>query len=618
MLLVALAIFTACNCRKPCNTVNIEGDDSLSIIKKAANAIPTKRQMDALDREFIAFIHFGPNTFTGKEWGNGFETPDVFALENLDTDQWCRAIKDAGMKMVIFTAKHHDGFVMWQSRYTRHGIMSTDFRDGKGDIMKDLSESCARYGLKLGVYLSPADLYQIESPEGLYGNLSKPTLRTIPQEVEGRPFKNKRTFKFNVDDYNAYYLNQLFELLTEYGPRSEVWLDGAHPKRKGGQTYDYEAWRELIRTLAPDANIFGREDIRWCGNEAGRTRISEWNVIPYMENPDTLTNFYDMMDESLAGRKELQNGKWLHYQPTEVNTSIRDGWFWRDEDHQMTRSPDDVFDIYERAVGGNAIFLLNIPPNRDGRFSDNDVRVLQETGRRISGTYGHDLLNGAEGPANVLDNDADTYLSLNEGDSLVIRLPERRAINRIALQEAIASVGERIECFAVDALIDGEWQNISTSTNVGHKRIVRFDEIETDAIKFRLLKSRGLAAVSKISAHHSQWSPFSGASFRIPEPLPFDKSTSKASMNSLTIDLGRETFINGMTYTPPAKPSSGTVKGNVFISTDGSEWKQASSFEFGNLINDPSPRYANFHNGVTCRHIRIDSESLASECFGLF
>ena len=317
------------------NTIRINpGDSKETIIEKAAHVVPTANQLDALENEFIAFVHFGPNTFTRREWGTGEEDPKVFDLKELDTDQWCRAMKAAGMKMVILTVKHHDGFVLWQSRYTRHGIMSTGFRDGKGDILKDLSESCRKYGLKLGIYLSPADLYQIENPEGLYGNLSKKTLRTIPREVPGRPFKNKTKFEFVVDDYNEYFLNQLFELLTEYGPVHEVWFDGAHPKRKGGQTYDYAAWKKLIKTLAPKAVIFGREDVRWCGNEAGMTRDTEWNVIPYQVNPDTATHFSDMMDKNLGSREQLYKAKYLHYQQAETNTSIREGWFYRDDDRQ--------------------------------------------------------------------------------------------------------------------------------------------------------------------------------------------------------------------------------------------------------------------------------------------
>ena len=178
----------------------VAGDTHERIIEKAAHIVPTANQLSALKNEFIAFIHFGPNTFTRKEWGNGMEDPRIFDLKTLDTDQWCQAMKAANMKMVLLTVKHHDGFVLWQSRYTQHGIMSTPFRNGKGDILKDLSASCQKYGLKLGVYLSPADLYQIENPQGLYGNLSPYTLRTIPREVPGRPFKNKKRFQFKVDD----------------------------------------------------------------------------------------------------------------------------------------------------------------------------------------------------------------------------------------------------------------------------------------------------------------------------------------------------------------------------------------------------------------------------------
>lgn len=618
-ILAALAAVAGCGTRKYCNTVKIDGDDANTIIEKAANVVPTANQLTALDREFIAFIHFGPNTFTGKEWGSGFESSETFALETLDTDQWCKAIKDAGMKMVIFTAKHHDGYIMWQSRYTDHGIMSSKFRDGKGDILRDLSESCRKYGLELGIYLSPADLYQIESSDGLYGNLSKPTLRTIPREVEGRPFTNKTKFKFNVDDYNEYYLNQLFELLTEYGPISEIWLDGAHPKTKGGQTYNYNAWRELIRTLAPKANIFGREDLRWCGNEGGHTRDSEWNVVPYMANPDTLTWYSDMMADPLGGREQLCDGKYLHYQPAETDVSIRDGWFWRDNTHQQTRTADNVFDMYERSVGGNAILLLNLPPDNQGRFPEKDLKTLEETGRRIRETYGIDLLEGAKCPKALLDNDIDTYIKVKDGEDFVVTLPEKRWMNRIVLQEAIATVGERAERFAVDARIDGEWKAIATSTNIGHKRILRVNDMETDALRFRLLQSRAIVAISKMSAHYSHWSPFYGNPFDTPELQEYDKNAWKTEGNSNVLVFGGQRRLGGIVYNPAAgKSESGIVSGVVSISDDGLSWTEVSSFEFGNLVNDPSPRYVHFHNPVGCRYLMIVSESLAPTLISLF
>ncbi len=380
----------------PSNTIKIEGDSHEEIIRKAAHVIPTENQYNYKKLEFTCFVHFGPNTFTRMEWGSGMEDPKIFDLKNLDTDQWCQAMKSAGMKLVVITAKHHDGFVLWQSRYTKHGVMSSPFRDGKGDILKDLSESCQKYGIKLGVYLSPADLYQIESKTGLYGNLSEYTMRTIPRPVEGRPFENKTTFQFEVDDYNEYFLNQLFELLTEYGPIDEVWFDGAHPKRKGGQTYNYTAWRKLIRTLVPNAVIFGREDVRWCGNESGKTRDSEWDIIPFDEDPNVMIKFSDLTGE-LGSREHLYAGNYLHYIPAETNTSIREGWFYRDETDQKVRNADDVFDMYERAVGGNSTFLLNIPPNRNGLFSAEDVGVLGRSWKQDQGNLWDRLANRGEG-----------------------------------------------------------------------------------------------------------------------------------------------------------------------------------------------------------------------------
>ncbi|SFS30501.1 alpha-L-fucosidase [Sphingobacterium wenxiniae] len=490
------------------NTIKIDPTDSKEkIIEKAAHVVPTVNQLKALRNEFIAFIHFGPNTFTRMEWGNGMEDPKIFDLKELDTDQWCEALKAAGMKMVILTVKHHDGFVLWQSRYTDHGVMSTGFRGGKGDILKDLSASCQKYGLKLGVYLSPADLYQIENPEGLYGNLSKYTKRTIPSLVGDRPFANKKTFTFEVDDYNEYFLNQLFEILTEYGPIHEVWFDGAHPKRKGNQQYNYAAWMEVIRILAPEAVVFGREDIRWCGNESGATRQTEWNVLPFTDSLKRIAVVDSEESDDIGSRKNLYGASLLHYQQAETNTSIREGWFYRDNTHQKVRSVDDVFDIYERSVGGNSTFLLNIPPNREGRFSDVDVSVLQETGKRIEETYGQNLLKGANTAKELLDNNDESFVLLNQGESLVIETKKPITFNRLLLQEAVATHSERIEAHVVEAWVDGTWKQIAKATNIGYKRILRFPEVTTDKIRLRITQARLLSALSTVSAHYYRTRP---------------------------------------------------------------------------------------------------------------
>ncbi len=697
-----------------------ESDTKDSIIVKAAHVVPTPNQYEALKDEFIAFIHFGPNTFTRMEWGNGMEDPAIFNLQNLDTDQWCQAMKDAGMKKVILTVKHHDGFVLWQSRYTEHGVMSTPFKDGKGDILRELSDSCKKYGLKLGIYLSPADLYQIENPEGLYGNLSEYTERTIPRPVEGRPFENKTTFTFKVDDYNEYFLNQLFELLTEYGPVHEVWFDGAHPKRKGGQTYNYLAWKELINKLAPKAVVFGKQDIRWCGNEAGRTRDTEWNIIPYMDDPAELNRFADLTDPSLGQREQLYEGKFLHYQPAETNTSIREGWFYRDDVFQTVRSTDDVFDIYERSVGGNSTFLLNIPPNREGKFSPRDVEVLKEVGERIDATYGKNLLEGAKGPSTILDDDVLSY-ELLDGASKEITITTSEAItlNRLVLQEAISTHSERVEEHAIDAWLDNTWKEIAKATNIGYKRILRFPEVTTTKIRIRVLQSRMAPALSNVAAHYYKsrppqlsimrnvdgevtiqpkkesfawhsWKPdaanisknlnggfevryttdgsepnensmlFEGP-FRINsgevkaiarrgdelgsvasttfgivkkgwKVLATDSTSEKSEAgfaidantdtywsseannkpHFIALDLGEEHVLKGFAYTPQTESASGMIeKGVIQTSANGKSWRTVETFEFGNLINDPTARTHNFKNTVMARYVRIEAKVIA-------
>ncbi len=697
------------------NTVEIMPEDTPAIlIEKAAHVVPTANQLKALQNEFIAFIHFGPNTFTRREWGTGEEDPAIFDLKHLDTDQWCESMKAAGMKMVILTVKHHDGFVLWQSRYTKHGIMSTGFQDGKGDILKELSASCRKYGLKLGIYLSPADLYQIENPEGLYGNLSKYTKRTIPREVPGRPFANKTKFEFVVDDYNEYFLNQLFEVLTEYGPVHEVWFDGAHPKRKGGQTYNYHAWKKLIKTLAPEAVIFGREDVRWCGNEAGGTRDTEWNVVTYQANPDTLSQFHDMTDQDLGSREVLAKGRFLHYQQAETNTSIREGWFYRDDTRQRVRSTDDVFDIYERSVGGNSTFLLNIPPNRDGLFSPTDVKVLKEVGERIRETYGVNLLKGADGPQKVLDENADTYMEVKE--PVVITLKAPVTINRLLLQEAIATNGERVEEHALDAWVDGAWKEIARATNIGYKRILRFPDVTTGKLRVRIIASRLTPTLSNITAHHYQarppqlscsqsleglvtiepmkqafnWNAYdhdiarnlnagftihyttdgsepTGQSPLYTAPFPLSKGEVKAiavlngekgalmseqvglakkgwkvlnvsseaqkyeaakaidadpqtywmsaeqASHFLEIDLGKTEELKGFAYTPQKVHAQGMMaKGHLLTSADGKNWQVAETFEFGNLINDPTRRFHYFKQPVKTRYVRIEASEIAA------
>ncbi|SHI53533.1 alpha-L-fucosidase [Tangfeifania diversioriginum] len=509
LIFFVAAMATACtNENSEYYTQTVEIPDGYTVEQKielSGKVLPHPRQMLWWEDEFKGFIHYGPNTYSGREWGTGFEESDLFHPTGLDTDQWCEMMSAAGITRVIMVVKHHDGYCLWQTRYTDHSVVSSDWKNGKGDVLKELAKSCEKYGLRLGVYLSPADLYQIESDGGYYGNDSEFTERTIPRKVEGRPFSDTRSFTYLADDYNEYFLNQLFELLTEYGPIHEVWFDGANPKPGTGQTYNYEAWYDLIRHLAPDAVIFGKgPDSRWCGNEGGRTREDEYNVIPLEVSPDNF-DWPDMTNENIAGRDKItEETKFFHYYPAETNTSIRHGWFWRNDEEQQVRNVDDVFDIYERSVGGNSQFHLNIPPNTEGKFSPRDAEVLKAVGKKIRNVYDSDLLAGASASEkNVLDNDNSTWWqAAGKQASLEITLPEQRKINRFMIMEAIANRGERVEEHFLEARIDGQWVKIAEGKTVGHKRILRFPPVETDAFRLTIAQSRLAPAIAHVSAHY--------------------------------------------------------------------------------------------------------------------
>lgn len=546
----------------------------LETVKKSVSVLPDQRQYDWQQNEFTAFIHFGVNTFSGREWGTGFEDPKIFNPTELNTDQWCEAVKAAGMKLVILTVKHHDGFCLWQTRYTDHSVKSSDWRGGNGDVLKELAESCKKYNLKLGVYLSPADLFQIESSTGLYGNGSKYTERTIPQK-SNREFKDKRTFKFIVDDYNEYFMNQLFELLTEYGPIYEVWFDGAHPKHKGGQQYTYNAWYELIRELAPQAVIFGKgPDVRWCGNEAGNTRESEWSVIPINGTINNWT-WPDMTDDDLGSLSKikncLDNKGFLHWYPAETNTSIREGWFWRDE-AQYVKSPQKITDIWYRSVGGNTVFLLNIPPNNKGLFSERDVDVLKKVGKQLSETFANNLAEGSSVvassqvsenfiPAYIIDDKLTTCWMPNENDKqpyFEIKLRRKEKFNRILFQENIKDYSQRISQFEVLALIDDQWEKIAEGTTVGYKRICSTSDIYTDRIKVKIIDSRLNPTINNFGLYFEK--------VQVSNPII---SRNKAGFVNLscetvgpiikyTID-GNEPNINSMTFKDPFNYCAGGI-----------------------------------------------------------
>jgi alpha-L-fucosidase len=483
------------------------GDDYNEIIRKTSLVIPTRQQYEWQQLEFIAFLHFGPNTFSAVEWGSGKEDPSVFNPSELDAGQWISVIKDAGMKLAMITAKHHDGFCLWPTTTTSHSVKNSPWRDGKGDVLGDLVKAARKEGIKIGVYLSPADLSEIEREGGTYGNGSKPKPVKIPSDPELQK-KADKVYEYELDDYNALFMNQLYEVLYQYGDVMEVWFDGANPKPGTSQTYDRAAWNDLIGQLQPDALIAIKgPDVRWCGNEAGHTRANEWSVLPVPIHPDGY-EWPDMMKDDLGSREKLKDAKFLYWYPAETNTSIRSGWFYRDE-KQYVKTVEEVTDTWYRSVGGNTVFLLNLTPDRRGLIPDRDAETLRSVGKIISNSFKENLAKEAKASSpnedsdskasNVLDGNQETFwkpMDGSESADLVLTLDGKKEFNRLVVQECIKTQGQRIEQFAFDIWNSGSWEEVTTGTVVGYKNIRRFPMVKTEKVRLRVLASRVAPTIS--------------------------------------------------------------------------------------------------------------------------
>jgi alpha-L-fucosidase len=481
-------------------------DSPETILSKAARIVPSPRQRAWQERELIAFIHFGINTFTDNEWGTGREDPALFAPTDLNARRWCQVLHEAGFKQIVLTAKHHDGFCLWPSRYTNFSVKRSPWRNGRGDVVREVVDAAREFGLKVGLYLSPADLHEMEAPGGRYGNGSPAVASVIPGSVPGDSRTPARTFTFAVDDYNRYYLNQLYELLTDYGPVHEVWFDGANPKPGVSEVYNYADWFTLVRELAPEAVMAQGPDVRWVGNEEGRARETEWSALPFNGEPETGVRPLDPTAADLGSRARLSEGAdYLAWYPAEVDVSIRPGWFYHAREDDQVKSLDRLLDIYYHSVGRNAVLLLNIPPDRRGQFAEIDAKRLHEFGAVIRRTFEHNLAqeasvmtfpgpldDPASGSAIAVAANPDTCWILPERQTqgeLVLVLPQRIVFNCIMLQEDL-SVGQRVEAFAVDAWDGERWQPIASGTTIGYKRLLRVDAIETQGVRLRILEAR--------------------------------------------------------------------------------------------------------------------------------
>ena len=427
--------------------------------------VPNRRQLLIQEMKYYAFVHYTVNTFTNKEWGNGKESEQVFNPTDQNTDQWCAAIRDAGMKGVILTCKHHDGFCLWPTKTTEHSIKNSPYKNGKGDVVREVADSCKKYGLKFGVYLSPWD-----RNSKLYGTPA----------------------------YNDFYIEQMTELLTNYGEIFMLWLDGACGAKTDGQPvqkYDFERiWKTAVE-LQPNIVMSGcAPDVRWIGNESGKTRESEWNVVPQFQydqqnfaancqQDDDLKKFQkrcqDVMLPDMGSRKFLANYDKFMWYPAEVDVSIRPGWFYHPAQRLTLKSLKRLMTIYYNSVGNNSLMLLNIPPNRKGQFAKSDVRRLREMGKW--------LRREEEG---VLES---SCVFSADGREAEITFP-KQSVDRLRLAEDTTK-SQRVEKFSVYA---GE-ECVFRGTIIGFSRIAIFDRpVVTDKLRFVIEECRNEPYMQKI------------------------------------------------------------------------------------------------------------------------
>lgn len=410
--------------------------------------VPSQGQLAWQQLETTAFLHFTVNTFTDKEWGEGTEDPKIFNPSNFDARKMVKTLKDAGFKMAIITAKHHDGFCLWPSKYTNHSVKSSLWKNGKGDVVREISDACREYGIKFGVYLSPWDRNQ-----PLYG----------------------------TNEYNTYYKNQLRELLTNYGEVAEVWFDGAKGKNAKDMQYDFPGFWKLVRQLQPKAVMFSDvgPDVRWVGNESGNAGETCWSTITT-----------DGMAPGKADPNYLNTGdpdgkSWI---PAETDVSIRPGWFYHASEDDKVKTGKQLVDLYYQSVGRNSLLLLNIPPNRQGLFSDADVNSLKEFRTILNETFKNNF--AAENTNKVLtDKELSTYITLKENEPLIIDFKKTVTFDRAMFQENIAT-GQRNEEALLEYWDGKEWQKINQFTTIGYKRLLRFPAVTASKVRITVLKSK--------------------------------------------------------------------------------------------------------------------------------
>lgn len=542
-------------------------------VSMAARLVPSPQQLEWQQMELTAFLHFGINTFTDREWGDGKEDPALFNPTDLDAEQWVRELKEAGFKMVLLTAKHHDGFCLWPTKTTKHSVASSPWKDGKGDVVKELRDACTKYGMKFGVYLSPWD----RNAE-CYGDSPR---------------------------YNEFFIEQLTELLTNYGEVHEVWFDGANGEGPNGkkQVYDWDAFYKTIQRLQPKAvmAIMG-DDVRWVGNERGLGRETEWSATVltpgiYARSAENNSRLdINSQAKDLGSREMLENATELFWYPSEVDVSIRPGWFWHENENGKVKSLKHLADIYFQSVGYNSVLLLNIPPDRRGHINEADVARLKEFAAYRRQVFADNRVQKGQ-----------KMWDAASGDQRVYKLKSSSKINVVLLQEDIAR-GQRVESFRVEGRVDGQWQLLGEGTTVGYKRMLRFPEVEAEALRITIGSSRLEAHISNVAAYYAPDVEEQQASSQWND-LPRD-SWKKVSAQPLVIDLGKDVTLKGFTYAPlneQAKPTM-AYRYKFYVSMDGKAWTEVSANgEFSNIMHNPLPQTVKFAQPQKARFIKLDA-----------
>ncbi len=445
--------------------------------------VPTAAQLAWHDREMQMFIHFGPNTFTGLEWGEGGENPKLFAPTALDANQWARVAKDAGMEAIILTTKHHDGFCLWPCESTTHDVASSGWSHGERDVLRELSDACAKAGLGLGVYLSPWD-------------------RNNPKYGTG-------------EAYNEYFKAQLREVLGgEYGDIVEMWFDGACGEGPNGkrQVYDFKSFNALVQELQPNAVIFSDAGpgVRWVGNERGIGSETHWCRL----NRD---DFFPGTPRSAELGEGHREG--THWVPAECDVSIRPGWFYHPDTDAKVKSIDELEEIWYASVGRGCGLLLNVPPDRRGLIHDNDAAAMRGLKARLDATFAKDHARGATASATttraskanparfaascVVDGDASTYWATDDAvhdGAVTIPFGARAKVSVIRIEEYI-KLGQRVAKFHVDALVEGSWKRVTDGTTIGARRILRFDPVQASAIRVVIDEAAASPCISSIKIY---------------------------------------------------------------------------------------------------------------------